>query len=281
MYQDLKYLVKLIKKYDEKFELYDLDSNHEEGAPNGTETKNPLVQEANKYMEDNPAPVEDKSAEEIVLNYDKDLAKLSDKLILYLRLVHSVDYYNNAEYRNEDEMPNRCGIIHVRGEPPSNPIMPFEMHDYLKKFAEKVDALIQDSGSIDESEMKSLGQKVEEAEVKKFIEVNTQQLAPEKYLCPLSGKKFKGPEFVRKHIMTKHVDKVEAVRKEVNFFNGYLLDPKRPSEVAQPVGYRPTNTSFAPKQPGPPNRPHGDSRRDSYTNRPISDYRDLDAPEEV
>ena len=41
-------------------------------------------------------------------------------------------------------MPNRCGIIHVRGEPPSNPIMPFEMHDYLKKFAEKVDALIQD-----------------------------------------------------------------------------------------------------------------------------------------
>ena len=61
-----------------------------------------------------------------------------DTLILYLRLVHSVDYYNNAEYRNEDEMPNRCGIIHVRGEPPSNPIMPFEMHDYLKKFAEKV-----------------------------------------------------------------------------------------------------------------------------------------------
>ena len=100
-------------------------------------------------------------------------------------------------------MPNRCGIIHVRGEPPSNPIMPFEMHDYLKKFAEKVDALIQDrnvsnslmslevleqntplfletayrylkrnSGSIDEDEMKSLGQKVEEAEVKKFIEVS-------------------------------------------------------------------------------------------------------------
>ena len=88
--------------------------------------------------------LEDKAAEEIVLNYDKTLAKLVDTLILYLRLVHSVDYYNNAEYRNEDEMPNRCGIIHVRGEPPSNPIMPFEMHDYLKKFAEKVDALIQE-----------------------------------------------------------------------------------------------------------------------------------------
>jgi len=267
MYQDLKYLVKIIKKYDQKFDLY-------EG-----EATNSLIDQAEKYMEDNAAPTEDKAAEEIVLNYDKTLAKLVDTLILYLRLVHSVDYYNNAEYRNEDEMPNRCGIIHVRGEPPSNPIMPFEMHDYLKKFAEKVDALIQDSGSIDEDEMKSLGQKVEEAEVKKFIEVNTQQLAAEKYLCPLSGKKFKGPEFVKKHIMTKHGDKVDAVKKEVNFFNAYLSDPKRPSEMVQPVQFRAPNQSFNPKPP--PRAPHVDSRRDSYTNRPISDYRDLDAPEEV
>jgi len=267
MYQDLKYLVKIIKKYDQKFDLY-------EG-----EATNPLIDQAEKYMEDNAAPTEDKAAEEIVLNYDKTLAKLVDTLILYLRLVHSVDYYNNAEYRNEDEMPNRCGIIHVRGEPPSNPIMPFEMHDYLKKFAEKVDALIQESGSIDEDEMKSLGQKVEDAEVKKFIEVNTQQLAAEKYLCPLSGKKFKGPEFVKKHIMTKHGDKVDAVKKEVNFFNAYLSDPKRPSEMVQPVQFRAPNQSFNPKPP--PRVPHVDSRRDSYTNRPISDYRDLDAPEEV
>ena len=116
----MKYLVKIIEKYDGKFDLY-----KEEDATN------PLVTEANKYIEANQAPtgkfknvtklldftgisLEDKSAEEIVLNYDKVLAKLVDKLILYLRLVHSVDYYNNAEYRNEDEMPNRCGIIHVR-----------------------------------------------------------------------------------------------------------------------------------------------------------------------
>ena len=119
----MKYLVKIIEKYDIKFALYADDA------------VNPLVTEANKYLEDNPAPtgtvklkyfslfhsfilknsiLEDKAAEEIVLNYDKELAKLVDKLILYLRLVHSVDYYNNAEYRNEDEMPNRCGIIHVR-----------------------------------------------------------------------------------------------------------------------------------------------------------------------
>lgn len=43
-----------------------------------------------------------------------------DKLLLYLRIVHSVDYYNTSEYLNEDEMPNRCGIIHVRGPIPPN-----------------------------------------------------------------------------------------------------------------------------------------------------------------
>ena len=44
--------------------------------------------------------------------------KVLDRLLFYLRIVHSVDYYNHSEYPNEDEMPNRCGIMHARGIPP-------------------------------------------------------------------------------------------------------------------------------------------------------------------
>lgn len=44
---------------------------------------------------------------------------------------------------------------------------------------------------------------------------NMQELAKDKWLCPLSGKKFKGPEFVRKHIIAKHMDKVDEVKQEV------------------------------------------------------------------
>jgi hypothetical protein len=51
--------------------------------------------------------------------------------------------------------------------------------------------------------------------VEKFIQANTQELAKDKWLCPLSGKKFKGPEFVRKHIFNKHAEKVDEVKKEV------------------------------------------------------------------
>ena len=55
------------------------------------------------------------------------------------------------------------------------------------------------------------------SEVEKFVQANTQELAKDKWLCPLSGKKFKGPDFVRKHLFNKHAEKVEEVRVEVGF----------------------------------------------------------------
>ena len=51
--------------------------------------------------------------------------------------------------------------------------------------------------------------------MERFIDVNTQRLSENKYLCPLSGKKFKGPDFVLKHIFNKHMDKLEEARQEV------------------------------------------------------------------
>ena len=53
---------------------------------------------------------------------DEELIKVLDRLLFYLRTVHSVDYYNHCEYPNEDEMPNRCGIMHARGIPPSSKV---------------------------------------------------------------------------------------------------------------------------------------------------------------
>ena len=44
------------------------------------------------------------------------------------------------------------------------------------------------------------------------------------------------------------------INSEVNFFNAYLSDPKRPSEMVQPVQFRAPNQSFNPKPP--PRVPH-------------------------
>ena len=53
-------------------------------------------------------------------------------------------------------------------------------------------------------------------ELEKFIDANTQKLGENKYLCPLSGKKFRGPDFVRKHIFNKHKEALEEVKSDVS-----------------------------------------------------------------
>ena len=42
-----------------------------------------------------------------------------DLLIWYVRLVHSLDYYNCTVFADEDHMPHRCGIITTRPAPPN------------------------------------------------------------------------------------------------------------------------------------------------------------------
>lgn len=171
---------------------------------------------------------------------DEKLIKVLDKLLLYLRIVHSLDYYNTCEYPNEDEMPNRCGIIHVRGPMPPNRVSHGEVLEWQKTFEEKLTPLLSVRESLSEEEAQKMGRKDPEQEVEKFVTSNTQELGKDKWLCPLSGKKFKGPEFVRKHIFNKHAEKIEEVKKEVAFFNNFLTDAKRPAlpeiKPAQPPG---------------------------------------------
>lgn len=45
--------------------------------------------------------------------------KVLDLLIWYIRLVHSLDYYNCTVFGDEDHMPHRCGIITTRPAPPT------------------------------------------------------------------------------------------------------------------------------------------------------------------
>ena len=59
---------------------------------------------------------------ELSIERDMEFQTVLDRLALYLRLVHSFDFYSAVEYPNEDEMPHRCGIMHARGPPPSNKI---------------------------------------------------------------------------------------------------------------------------------------------------------------
>lgn len=254
---DIKLAARIIQNLDLQRGLWGGDANSAESKNGkdslvtsfGSSSKNPLLKNITDYLIEEASAEEEellggvtdqdeqRDGEESGATLDKDdtLIKVLDRLLLYLRIVHSVDYYNHSEYASEDEMPNRCGIMHARGSPPSSKVTPQEISDYISHFETKISSFLQPSTKLSAEEAARLGKKDPEAEVEKFVTANTQELAKDKWLCPLSGKKFKGPEFVRKHIFNKHAEKVDEVRKEVEFFNNYLMDAKRPQLPDHPA----------------------------------------------
>ncbi|KAM9441112.1 serrate RNA effector molecule homolog isoform 2-T2 [Clarias gariepinus] len=267
---DIKLAAKLIHALDEREGLWGHGDAHTSELP----SQNPLLKNITDYLIEEVSAEEeellgnvggvdsedgnkDGNPTEFTVERDEKLVKVLDRLLFYLRIVHSIDYYNMCEYTSEDEMPNRCGIIHVRGPIPPNRITHREVSDWQKTFEDKLSPLFSVKETLSEEEALKMGRKDPEQEVEKFVSANTQELGKDKWLCPLSGKKFKGPEFVRKHILNKHGDKIEEVKKEVEFFNNFLMDAKRPSipEIKPLPPPGPTPGVMSPG--GPPFHPQG------------------------
>lgn len=250
---DIKLAAKIITNLDQKWNLWqkpqeNRDINDAKASVDmGIISNNPILNNITDYL------IEEASAEEEELlgknndledgeegeegnkvTRDEDLCKVLDKLLLYLRIIHSVDFYNHSEYPNEDEMPNRCGIMHARGIQPASNVTVNDVEDYCATFEKKMGSFLQPRADLKDEEASKLGMKNEDDEVEKFVQANTQELGKDKWLCPLSGKKFKGPDFVRKHIFNKHGEKVDEVKKEVQYYNNYLKDPKRPQLPENP-----------------------------------------------
>uniref|UniRef100_A0A8C9S273 Serrate RNA effector molecule homolog (Arabidopsis) n=1 Tax=Scleropages formosus TaxID=113540 RepID=A0A8C9S273_SCLFO len=330
---DIKLSAKLIHALDERERLW---SQRQRSVGLELPAQNPILKNITDYLIEEVSAEEEEllggtggsepeegnkegNPAEITVERDEKLVKVLDRLLLYLRIVHSIDYYNSCEYPNEDEMPNRCGIIHVRGPIPPNRITHGEVAEWQKTFEEKLTPLFSVKETLSEEEATKMGRKDPEQEVEKFVSANTQELGKDKWLCPLSGKKFKGPEFVRKHILNKHADKIEEVKKEVVFFNNFLMDAKRPAlpEMKPPPPPGPAQGVLSPGlpfphqgpqgllgfgQPRPPVLGYGVLLPGNYDNfrgqggypgkprntrmirgdpRNIIEYRDLDAPDDV
>ncbi|XP_037728360.1 serrate RNA effector molecule homolog isoform X4 [Drosophila subpulchrella] len=321
---DIKLCAKIALNLDERFNLWTDTANkananrvskfpaNGSSSTYGFNSKNPVLQNITDYLIEEASAEEEellgltgesKDSEGEPIERDEQLIAVLDRLVLYLRIVHSVDYYNHCEYPYEDEMPNRCGIIHARGPAPARTTSN-DVQEYIKTYESKLQQFLTKIVLLSDEEIKDLGAKDAETEVEKFVQANTQELAKDKWLCPLSGKKFKGPEFIRKHIFNKHEEKVDEVRKEVQYFNNYLRDPKRPQLPEHPgSSKRPESDSTrgggyrAPMYPpfsampygfGPPMMGGGRGGRNfppvrrpgGFDYRPRSHYRDLDAPQE-
>jgi len=248
---DIRQAARLIALYDQKRKLF-AEGEQKENAKNldalVSRSSNPILKGIFEYF------VEESNAEEeellgvtkqagedlkFPLEVDKSLIKFLDKLLVYLRVVHSVDYYNHVEYTNEDSMPNRMGMLHVRDFPLSGeehgktssgvPLVQKKAVDsFISNNDERLKSTILKFEAVSENDLNKLGKKDPEQAVEDFIKVNSVELATDKWLCPLSGKKFKGPEFIRKHLYSKHEQKLNDTKSEAIYFNNFIADPDRP-----------------------------------------------------
>lgn len=213
---DLKNVAKLLTYFDG------------EDCPLLESIKDYLIEETNE--EEKILGVDEQNDSSFEFKQDDELFKALDKVILYLRVVHSYDYYASTEYSGEDDMPQKVGIMFARPTPPS--IFGDQPEVLLKEFIQAQQARIDsflEKPTLSETERRQLGQRNSEEEVEDFILKHTYEKIPgEKYICKITRKKFTAPEFVRKHIFTRCSDQLDEIRTEVEFFNNYIADPKRP-----------------------------------------------------
>jgi hypothetical protein len=112
------------------------------------------------------------------IEIDKKYNKVLDRLVLYLRVVHSIDYYNSIEYQQEDLMPNRCGIMFVRPALPVNAasaslkINNEDINTYIQQFETKMKPYAEYKDRIEADLAKKLGTKELKDEIEKFIKVS-------------------------------------------------------------------------------------------------------------
>ncbi|VDN14027.1 unnamed protein product, partial [Dibothriocephalus latus] len=166
----------------------------------------------------------------VPIETDSSLARALDRLLIYLRIVYSVDYYSATVYQFEDSMPHRCGIFHARGDRGLTggsqtrghgfTVTPREVTEYIQTFSAKMKPLLESPPDLTDEEIAALGARDPDKAAEDFIEANIQKRTSKKkpfkvvWVCPLSDKKFREPIFVRKHILNKHMEKVEAARKD-------------------------------------------------------------------
>lgn len=198
----------------------------------------------------------------------EESTKFLDKLLWYLRIVHSFDYYKKSIYRQEDELTLRLGVIHLREDLADRSIETFEVSDikdYLLKTELELESFGQSQAQVyvtkDEERFnyKSYG-KVITDELASYAERITKPKSnetEEAYKCKHCTRKFQKLTDIGRHFVSKHRWAIDAIELETDFFNAYLFDatkinpcpPKELLEVAPNRFARITNFSQMGEDP--------------------------------
>lgn len=116
--------------------------------------------EEQELLGDSANPTPKSTSAPIDIEIDNSYNAVLDKLVIYLRVVHSFDFYNSTEYQQEDSMPNRCGIMFVRPSLNAASNMKTtlnEVANYTKQFDTKMKPYVEYKEKLDPQTAKKLG----------------------------------------------------------------------------------------------------------------------------
>ncbi|KAJ3009957.1 hypothetical protein HKX48_007656 [Thoreauomyces humboldtii] len=151
--------------------------------------------------------------------------KSLDMYILYLRSVHTYDYYGTFETSSPESL-DRKAYLHLR-----RPAQEKKNSIATQRLDNRVDLRIRKP--LDGPEVTKLGGLLLEVELEKALHKHVKKEAEGKYRCIECQKLFKGEEFVKKHIRSKHNELTLPTRKHVEYFNNFVRDPNR-TDVTRP-----------------------------------------------
>ncbi|CAJ0576626.1 unnamed protein product, partial [Mesorhabditis spiculigera] len=256
---------------------------------------NPLIVKARGILpgdlDDDPSlthPDRVPDSADVIFKRDERVLNMLDEIAFYMRVVYSFNLLNYEMFTEEETLPNKCEVFHIRGQDikaVDDDKLPMFKKGELRAFENELEQKLgpfYTARLVPDTQLAALGLLDLESAAEEFIQANTVQLSEGKWLCPLSGKKFKGLEFIRKHITSKHMDAVEASKAEGAFFNNYLRDADRPwINVSKPA---PDRRSYEPREPRYPVRErfereeHPPSAKRTFPGkRQPYVYKDLDA----
>ncbi|TPX60142.1 hypothetical protein PhCBS80983_g02000 [Powellomyces hirtus] len=164
----------------------------------------------------------DESADHETAHVKKSL----DLYITYLRKVHNYDYYGGIETSSPEDFARKSSVM-LRRPPVEKKVSVF-----LDRLDMRVDLRIRKP--LDGPEITKMGGKLLEVELDKFLGKSVKKEAEGKFRCTVCSKLFKGEEFVKKHLKTKHNEITLPTRKEVEFFNNYVRDPNKVDPTRPP-----------------------------------------------
>lgn len=164
----------------------------------------PVIEATQDMDMDIPEP--ERGFHRLILDIDVAGIKLRfDLYLLYLHKVHFYDYYTGLESSSPEDHTRRGGI-------PTRKQYIAEKDDLVPFWMTKLDSI---------PRIHTVKARQLEVEIDKRISFSVRKEGDSKFRCTECQKLFRGDDFARKHIQTKHPHLIQDVPDAVEFYNNF------------------------------------------------------------